>query len=45
MDTFFIVIVSYGCGVFSAIGAMMLGRWIGRRQVNEEFEDDWMSRL
>jgi hypothetical protein len=35
-NLFLLCLICYGAGVFSAIGAMFLGRWIGRRQARRQ---------
>lgn len=42
MDLFMLCLLCYGAGIFSAIGAMELGRWIGRRSA--EVDHYWRMR-
>lgn len=39
MDLFLLGMICYGAGLFSAIGAMFFGRWLGRRQA--ELDHYW----
>ena len=41
-DLFMLGLTCYGAGIFSAIGAMELGRWIGRR--SKEDDEYWRFR-
>jgi hypothetical protein len=41
-DLFLLGLTCYGAGIFSAIGAMELGRWIGRRQAR--IDEYWRMR-